>query len=176
MDCPTFTQVWGYDDLAEFQATQCDLSTQLGCAPALAFCPSCGIFLLDIGSTEAQRDAHIQSCRDAEEPDGLEILSEAEDSDDASDDAAVFCEVEGGTRKHIGLKLIRIKPQLQEPGQIDPGPDPRSFSCQTHSPKGHLLQSPAQAPVSGVVLAALTDSSATCSITAGTAGSGTSAP
>ncbi|CAK0744358.1 hypothetical protein CVIRNUC_001541 [Coccomyxa viridis] len=91
MDCSTSTQVWGYDDLAEFQAIQCDLSTQLGCTPALAFCPSCGIFLLDTGSTEAQRDAHIQSCRDTEEPDGLEVLSEAEDSDDASEDAATLC-------------------------------------------------------------------------------------
>lgn len=88
MECPT--QVWGYDDLQEFQATQSDLSTQLGRTPALAFCPSCGIFLLDTGSTDAQRDAHIQSCRDVEDPDGLEILSEGEDSDDASEETPIL--------------------------------------------------------------------------------------
>ena len=88
MECSAFTQVWGYDDLDEFQATQADLSTPLCRTPALSFCPSCGIFLLDIGSTEAQRDAHIQVCRDVEDPVGLEVVSEAEDSDDSEETAS----------------------------------------------------------------------------------------
>ena len=126
MDCPTLTQLWGYDDPAEFQATQCDLSAQLGCAPALAFCPSCGIFLLDTGSTEAHRDAHIQSCRDTEEPDGLEILSEAEDSDNASDDATILFKAEGCTRKH--RLAAADQDQCSSKNQAyDPGPHPGSF-------------------------------------------------
>ena len=84
MEC---TQVWGYDDLVEFQATQQDLSSQIGRTPALSFCPTCGIYLLDTGSTQAQRDAHIQSCRDVEDPEGFEVVSEGEDSDDATEDS-----------------------------------------------------------------------------------------
>ena len=85
MEC---TQVCGYDDLVEFQATQQDFSSQIGRTPALSFCPTCGICLLDTGSTQAQRDAHIQSCRGVEDLEGLEVVSEGEDSDDATDDTA----------------------------------------------------------------------------------------
>ena len=85
MEC---TQVWGYDNLVEFQATQQDLSSQMGRTPALSFCPTCGIYLLDTGSTQVQRDAHIQSCRDVEDLEGPEVVSEGEDSDDATDEAA----------------------------------------------------------------------------------------
>ena len=101
MECPSFTQVWGYDDLIEFQATQADLSASLCRTPALSFCPSCGIFLLDIGSTEAQRDAHTQACRDVEDPVGLEVVSEAEDSDDSEE-----------TASHPGERCAPKKPKL----------------------------------------------------------------
>ena len=100
MDCQTSTQVWGYDDLLEFQATQQDLSTQIGRTPALSFCPTCGIFLMDTGSTEAQRDAHIQSCRDKEDPDGLDIVSEGEDSDDASEESFTVPDKDQANKKH----------------------------------------------------------------------------
>ena len=100
MDCQTSTQIWGYDDLLEFQATQQDLSTQIGRTPALSFCPTCGIFLMDTGSTEAERDAHIQSCRDKEDPEGLDIVSEGEDSDDASEESATVHRRVQANKKH----------------------------------------------------------------------------
>ena len=97
MEC---TQVWGYDDLVEFQATQQDLSSQIGRTPALSFCPTCGIFLLDTGDTQAQRDAHIQSCRNTDDPEAFEVVSEGEDSDDATDDTSSISGTSKADKKH----------------------------------------------------------------------------
>ena len=111
MEC---TQVWGYDDLAEFQATQQDLSSQIGRTPALSFCPTCGIYLLDTGSTQAQRDAHIQSCRDEEDPEGFEVISEGEDSDDATDDSITVSRDKSEKRHKSKVYTERDKAYNQE--------------------------------------------------------------
>lgn len=64
------SQLWAYDDLQTLQQSQPELSTQLGRTPAAAFCPSCGVFTLDLGATQAARDHHVSTCREHGEPEG----------------------------------------------------------------------------------------------------------
>lgn len=64
------SQLWAYDDLKDLQLSQPELSTQLGRTPAAAFCPSCGVFTLDLGATQVARDQHVSTCRDHGEPEG----------------------------------------------------------------------------------------------------------
>lgn len=82
VDVPS-TQLWAYDDISAFQATQSsqpELSTQFGKAPAAAFCPSCGALTLDVADTEAGREAHVRDCRDSGEPEADGAHSDGEDS------------------------------------------------------------------------------------------------
>lgn len=76
------SQLWAYDDIVNFQATQATettLSTQFGRAPASAFCPSCGAFTLNVADTQAGREAHIRDCKDSGESDISKAHSDGED-------------------------------------------------------------------------------------------------
>ena len=146
MEC---TQVWGYDNLVEFQATQQDLSSQIGRTPALSFCPTCGIFLLDTGSTQGQRDAHIQSCRDVEDPEGFEVVSEGEDSDVASDDTAT------ASGRGIPGKKQRTATGTEQQNKCNQENSlaPASEEVQAMMPPGisSELQLPSQRPAAGLL-------------------------
>lgn len=81
------SQLWAYDDINTFQATQAALpqsSTHFGETPAAAFCPSCGALTLDVADTEAGREAHVRNCKDSGEPDADGAHSDGEDIDEAA--------------------------------------------------------------------------------------------
>ncbi|BDA41683.1 DNA cross-link repair 1A protein at C-terminar half [Coccomyxa sp. Obi] len=81
------SQLWAYDDINTFQATQATLaqsSTQFGETPAAAFCPSCGALTLDVADTEAGREAHVRTCKDSGEPETNGAHSDGEDTDEAA--------------------------------------------------------------------------------------------
>ena len=81
------SQLWAYDDINTFQATQAalpQLSTQFGESPAAAFCPSCGALTLDVADSEAGREAHVRNCKDTGEPDADGAHSDGEDIDEAA--------------------------------------------------------------------------------------------
>ena len=151
MEC---TQVWGYDDLFEFQATQQDLSSQIGRTPALSFCPTCGIYLLDTGSTQALRDAHIQSCRDVEDPEGLEVVSEGEDSDDAADDTANVSESDKSEKRHKSQTGAEQDKACNQENSMAP----TSAEMQATTPGGLQPQLAPHRPTGGILTEA--DSSA----------------
>ena len=77
------SQLWAYDDLQTL-SSQPELSTQLGRKPAAAFCPSCGVFTLDIGSTQVVRDQHVRTCREHGEPEAGGAHSDGEDENEAA--------------------------------------------------------------------------------------------
>ena len=81
------SQLWAYDDLQTL-SSQPGLSTQLGKKPAAAFCPSCGVFTLDIGPTQADRDRHVSSCREQGEPEAGGAHSDGEEENEAVSEKA----------------------------------------------------------------------------------------
>ena len=149
-----FTQVWGYDDLVQFQATQQHLSSQIGCTPALSFCPTCGIFLLDTGSTQAQRDAHIQSCRDVEDPEGLDVVSEGEEGDDATDEAGSVSKSDNSDKRYKSQTGTEPQKACNQENSLDPA----SADARALVPAGAGLP---QRPVSGILTEASSSTAAT---------------
>ncbi len=86
VDIPS-SQLWAYDDIDTFQATQAALpqsSAQFGETPAAAFCPSCGALTLDVADTEAGREAHVRTCKESGEPDADGAHSDGEDTAEAA--------------------------------------------------------------------------------------------